>query len=70
MLNLILTCFGYILDYLRLYLTSDKDIKNTDRGACIVTVNIRSTYTKDIYISNTYVISTRIRYASIEGALL
>lgn len=69
--DIIVTCFVYILAYFWLYSTAGEDIKNIDRGACIIaTNNNKSNYTRNTYISITYIIDTWIKSAYIVNTFI
>ena len=63
--NTILTCSECILGCLWPCSTNGADAKSIDRGACTMIANIRSTYTRNIYIRNICAVGIWIRYTSI-----
>lgn len=62
--------FIYILDFPWLFSAIRDDAKSIDIGAYIINADIKKTYARNAYISNTYALHTWLECVNVEGACI
>lgn len=70
MLDINVTYFKYILNYLWLFLADNEDVRSTHRVICIVATNIGNICARNTYIGSICAIDTWIRCADVKGAYI